>query len=129
MDIDNKWNILFIAKDKSLFDSNTQALNQFFNKVDKTSDTKETLKLLDSNQYDIIISDISVEAMDGIIFLKEIKEKKPHQSIFALVSHKDTDKLYLIADLGINAFELTPMDFDLALEEIARFDPYAQEDQ
>ena len=122
-----KWNVLFIAEENSLFDLNTPMFNQAFNKVDKALTNDETLKYLDNNQYDMIISDISVDAMDGIIFLKEIKEKNPKQSIFALVSQKDTEKLYLIADLGINAFELSPKDFDLALEEMGKFDPYAQE--
>lgn len=122
-----KWNILFIAEDHSMMDSNTPVFDQVFNKVDKASTNEEAIQYLASNQYDIIISDISVEVMEGIIFLKEIKEKKPKQSIFALVSPKDSDKLYLIADLGMNAFELSPEDFDLALEEIGKFDPYTQE--
>lgn len=128
MSINAKWNILFIVEDKSMLDSNTQIFNQAFKKVDKVLGTQEALACIDNNHYDIIISDISVDAMEGIIFLKEIKEKKPQQSIFALVSQKDSDKLYLIADLGINAFELSPTDFDLALEEIGKFDPYAQEE-
>lgn len=122
-----KWNVLFIAEENSMLDSNTPIFNEVFNKVDKATTNEEAIKYIDSNQYDIVISDISVEAMEGIIFLKEIKEKKPQQSIFALVSQKDSDKLYLIADLGINAFELSPEDFDLALEEIGKFDPYTQE--
>lgn len=122
-----KWNILFIAEENSMMNSSTQTFGEAFNKVDKALSTKEALEYLENNPYDMIINDVSVEAMEGIIFLKEIKEKKPNQSIFALVSPKDSDKLYLIADLGINAFELSPEDFDLALEEIGKFDPYAQE--
>ncbi len=127
--MNEKWNVLFIAEDKSLLDSNTPVFNQVFNKVDKALGTPETLRLIDSNQYDIIISDISVEVLEGIILLKEIKEKKPEQAIFALVTEQDSDKLYLIANLGIHAFELSPTDFDLALEQIANFDPYAQEEE
>lgn len=127
MSTNSQWNILFIAQDKSMIDSNTPVFDQVFNKVDKAATNEEALKYIENNQYDIVISDISVEAMEGIIFLKEIKEKMPQQSIFALVAPKDSDKLYLIADLGINAFELSPEDFDLALEEIGKFDPYTQE--
>lgn len=112
-----------------MMDSSTPVFDQVFNKVDKAATKEEAIKYIDNNQYDIIISDISVEVMEGVIFLKEIKEKKPNQSIFALVSSKDTDKLYLIANLGIHAFELSPEDFDLALEQIANFDPYAQEEE
>lgn len=127
MSTNSKWNILFIAEKESMMDSNTPVFDNVFNKVDKAATKEETMRYLDTNQYDIIISDISVDVMDGIIFLKEIKEQKPKQSMFALVAPKDTDKLYLIADLGINAFELSPEDFDLALEEIGKFDPYTQE--
>ena len=63
---------------------------------------------------------------EEIAFLKQIKDKKSKQTIFALVSPKDTDKLYGIADLGINAFELTPDYFGQALEQIAKFDPYSK---
>lgn len=127
MSQNKKWNVLFIAEENSMMNSNTPIFEQAFNKVDKALNTKEALKFIDHNQYDMIINDISVKVMEGIILLKEIKEKKSKQSIFALVSPNDSDKLYLIADLGINAFELSPEDFELALEEIGKFNPYAPE--
>lgn len=128
MSTNSKWNILFIADDKSMMDSNTPVFNQVFNKADKAFTKEEAIGYIEGNQYDIIISDISSDVMEGVIFLKEVKEKKPQQAIIALVSEQDSDKLYLIANLGIHAFELSPTDFDLALEQIANFDPYAQEE-
>ena len=127
MSTNKKWNILFIVEDKSMLDSNTQMFDQVFNKVDKAQGAEEALRLIDDNQYDIIINDVSVEPIEGIILLKQIKEMKPKQALFALVAEKDSDKLFMIADLGVNAFELSPIQFDLALEEIARFDPYLEE--
>jgi DNA-binding NarL/FixJ family response regulator len=123
----DRWNILFITQENSDLDSNTPTFEAVFNHVDKTKGSDGVLASVDKNLYDIVIGDISVDVMEGIMLLKQIKEKKPDQSIFALVSPKDTDKLYLIANLGINAFELNAETFDLALEEIAKFDPYAQE--
>ena len=125
MNTNKKWNLLLIGDDKSMFDSDTKMFNQLFNKVDKVLGKEEALKLSDANQYDIIIGDISVEP-ESVGLLKQIKDKKPEQAIFALVSPKDTDKLFGIADLGINAFELTPIQFDQALEQIAMFDPYEE---
>ncbi len=121
-----KWDLLFIGDDKSMFDSDTKIFNQLFNKVDKVLGKEEALRLFDANQYDIIIGDLSVEP-EGVALLKQIKDKEPQQAIFALVSPKDTDKLFGIADLGINAFELTPEQFDQALEQIAMFDPYKEQ--
>ena len=124
MTADKKWNMLFIKDESSMFDADTNAFNQLFDKVDKASGREEALKLFDVNQYDIVLSDLSVDP-EEVAFLKQLKDIKPEQTIFALVSPKDTDKLYGIADLGINAFELTPDYFDQALEQIAMFDPYA----
>lgn len=126
MQKDQKWNMLFIEDERSMFDASTKVLDQLFMKVDKVCSREEALKLYEHNQYDIVLSDLSA-APEEVAFLKQIKDIKPEQTIFALVSPKDTDKLYSIADLGINAFELTPDYFDQALEQIALFDPYAEQ--
>ncbi|MEN8303062.1 MAG: hypothetical protein ABFQ64_03190 [Campylobacterota bacterium] len=123
MATDKKWNILFIKDDMSMFDLTTSMLELLFERVDISSSREESLEFFNTNQYDIVIGDLSV-APEGVAFLKQIKDIKPEQAIFALVSPKDTDKLYSIADLGINAFELTPAQFEQALESIAQFNPY-----
>jgi len=123
MNRDKKWNVLFIKDDKSMFNSDSKMFNELFNKVDKVLGREEALKLFEKNKYDIVIGDISVKP-EEVAFMKQMIDMKPEQAIFALVAPKDTDKLYGIADLGINAFELTPEQFDQALEQIAIFDPY-----
>jgi response regulator RpfG family c-di-GMP phosphodiesterase len=126
MNTGKKWNMLFIKDERSMFNADTKALDQLFGTVDQASNREEALKLFETNQYDIVLSDLSV-APEEVAFLKQLKDIKTEQTIFALVSPKDTDKLYGIADLGINAFELTPEYFDQALEQIALFDPHAQQ--
>lgn len=121
-----KWKLLFIKDERSMFDSDTKAFDQLFNRVDKVIGREEALKLFEANSYDIVLSDLSVEPEEAA-FLKQIKDIDSKQTIFALVSPKDTDKLYGIADMGVNAFELTPEYFDQALEQIAAFDPYAKQ--
>lgn len=126
MNTNKQWTMLFVQDNESLFNSNTEAFNQLFSKVDKVSSRENALKLFEDHQYDIILSDLSVKP-EEVAFLKQLKDIKTEQTIFALVLPKDTDKLYNIADLGVNAFELEPEQFDLALEEIARFDPYEEQ--
>jgi DNA-binding NtrC family response regulator len=125
MKTDKKLNLLFIQDDRSMFDTDTKMFNALFNRVDKVLGKEEALRFFNANQYDIVLCDLSVEP-EGVGHLKQMKDSKSEQTIFALVSPKDTDKLYGIADLGINAFELTPEYFDQALEQIAIFDPHAQ---
>ncbi len=122
MNRDKKLNLLFIQDERSMFDSETKMFNVLFNRVDKVLGKEEALRFFDENRYDIVLCDLSVEP-EGVGLLKQMKDIKAEQTIFALVSPKDTDKLFGIADLGINAFELTPEYFDQALEQIAIFDP------
>lgn len=123
MNTDTKWNILFIEDEQSIFDLNTNLFTTLFNKADITTGRKESLKLFDDNSYDIVICDLSVKP-EEIAFMKQLKDKKPEQTIFVLVQEKDTDKVYGFADLGINAFILSPEQLSQALETIAEFNPY-----
>ena len=125
MNMNKKWNVLFIKDDQSMFDSDTKMFDILFNKVDKVQGRAGALKLFNSNDYDMVICDISVQP-EEVAFMKQLIDLKPEQTIFTLVSPKDTDKLYGIADLGIHAFELEPTQFDQALETIAQFNPYEE---
>jgi DNA-binding response OmpR family regulator len=121
-----KYNLLFITDERSKFDSNTKALDECFTDVVKVQTNDEALELIKNNTYDVILHDLSVEP-EKVGVLKKIKEDTQSQMIFALVDPKDTTKLYGIADMGINAFELTPDQFDQALEMLSQYDPSVQQ--
>ena len=126
MATEQKWTILFIKDASSQFDTTNQAFKRLFNSVDFVEGREETLQTFDANSYDIVIGDLSKEP-EELGLLKQLQDKKEKQCIFAFVDPKDTDKLYGIADLGINAFELTADQLTQALETIAQFDPYAEQ--
>lgn len=121
--MEKKWTILFIKDHRSDFDLQTPALSSLFSDIDFVEGKEETIKYFNAITYDIVIGDLSVEPEQAGL-LKQLRDLKPKQAIFAMVSPKDADKLFGIADMNINAFELTPEHFDLALEQIAKFDPY-----
>jgi len=126
MSTQKKWNILFIKAAKSAFDTRTNLFNSLFDRVDFVEGREEALKFFDASSYDMVIADLSVDPKE-LGLLKQLQDKKSEQCIFAFVDPKDTDKLYGIADLGINAFELTADQLEAALEAIAGFDPYAEQ--
>jgi DNA-binding NtrC family response regulator len=119
-----KWKILFKTKENSQFDVNSPAFEKFFKSAYKTTNIKEVQELIQHNSYDMIISDISLDAFYGGIELKEMIEKDPSLTIFALLTPRDSDKLLALSEMGINAFELIPEQLDLALEEISKFNPH-----
>lgn len=125
MDTNKKWNILFVEDEKSEFDLNTNKFEQLFNKVDRALGRDDTLKLFNNNEYDMVVGDLSKNP-ENIAFMKQVQDIKPSQSIFVFVDESDEDKVYGFADLNINAFIISADQFEAALEELAKFDPYAE---
>jgi len=121
-----KWKVLFIKDDQSMFDTSSKLFEELFDTADFVQGREEALKSFDANSYDIVIGDLSVDPKE-LGLLKQLQDKKSEQCIFAFIAPKDTDKLYGIADLGINAFELTPDQLEQALETIAQFNPYEKQ--
>jgi DNA-binding NtrC family response regulator len=119
------YNILYINDERSSFNENSSKFDECFTHTIVVNSNEEALKQLEINTFDIILSDLSVEPEKAGI-LKKIIDENMKQIIFALVDPKDTKKLYGIADMGVNAFELTPDQFDQALEMISQFDPKKQ---
>jgi DNA-binding NtrC family response regulator len=117
-----KYNLLYIIDENSKFDANTKVLEECFTSVTKVKTNDEALKVLENNTYDVILHDLSIEP-EKVGILKKVKDDNKEQIVFALVDPKDTKKLYNIADMGVNAFELVPEQFDQALEMISQFDP------
>ncbi len=120
MSKDIKKNILFIKDENSQFDSQSQAFNELFAKVDKVVGEQKALKLIYNNHYDIIVSDLSVNPVDGTIFMKQIKEMRPEQEIVTLMLTEDEDKLGDLIEFGVHAFVLTSEQLEQALETIAQ---------
>lgn len=117
-----KRNLLLITDQKSQFDLNIPKQIGLFNQVNVVYANEEGVNAMDTTSYDIVIGDLSVDP-EQVGLLKKIKDTRDNIIIFAMVDPKDTEKLYKIADMGINAFELLPEQFEMALEEISRFYP------
>ncbi|HFU74855.1 MAG TPA: hypothetical protein ENK66_01275 [Arcobacter sp.] len=113
--------MLFMIDTRSKFSTKAKNL-EIFSTVDFATNKDEVLELFEKNKYDIVLSDLSIEAEQAGV-LKQLKDMDDNQIIFAILDPKDRVKLYGIADMGINAFELLPTQFNQALEMIAEFDP------
>lgn len=117
-----QWNVLYIIDERSEFNPYTPLFSVLFNQTDRVTSKEEAMEHFEKNKYDVIVADLSVEP-EKAGMLKEMEDKRPGQAIFAMVDPKDEDKLFGIADMGINAFELTPDQFDQALRAIAEYNP------
>lgn len=115
-----KKKILFIEEKNSPFNMKSSLLETHFESVERVMGEQKALKLIHNTHYDVIVNDISVEADEGVAFMKQIKKFRPAQQIVTLVALSDEEKIGDLMENGIHAFVLTPEQFDQALETIAQ---------
>jgi len=123
MSNEKKMNLVFIKDENSAFDVNTQMSKDLFDKVEVLSDENKALKFISQKPYQIVINDVSVHPIDGITFVKQIKELKPELIVAAFVAPQDEDKIGGLIESGVHSFVLEPEQLDQALEVIAQMKP------
>ncbi len=104
-----------------------EALKQLMQLVGYRVDTvygaangQEALASYQSNAPDMIISDIDMPVMNGIEFLKAVREQDTETSFVLLTGHKNLDHLAEAIEYGINAFFSKPLQFAQLLSKIER---------
>jgi DNA-binding NtrC family response regulator len=123
MSDDKKMDLVFIKDEASMFDTDTEMFTTLFDKVEIVNDTNKALKFISKNPYHIVINDVSVHPIDGITFVKQIKQLKPELIVAALVAPEDEDKIGGLIETGVHSFVLIPEQLDQALEIIAQMKP------
>jgi DNA-binding NtrC family response regulator len=123
MSNNKKMDLVFIKDNASKFDAGSEMFKVLFDKVEVVSDTNKALKFISKNPYHIVINDVSVHPIDGITFVKQIKQLKPELIVAALVAPEDEDKIGGLIETGVHSFVLIPEQLDQALEVIAQMKP------
>lgn len=118
-----KMDLVFIKDNESMFDLGTEMFKVLFDKVEIVTDTNQALKLIGKKPYHIVIQDVSVNPIDGITFVKQVKQFKPELIVAALVAPQDEDKIGGLIETGVHSFVMIPEQLDQALEVIAEMKP------
>lgn len=113
--------LLFIQAKETIFNYKTELFESAFSSTSFAADEKTALSRIYKNNYDYIVSDMSVNILDGITFVKQLKELKPEAFIYTLVAQEDEDKIGALIDAGIHTFVLSAEQFEQALETISEF--------
>lgn len=88
--------------------------------VDTTSSAEQALRLIECNEYDVIVSDFNMPGLNGIDFLKECKTVRPDIPIILLTGY-GTDELEEEAlKEGAYALIQKPVDSDVFLSVVTR---------
>ncbi|MEQ6167363.1 MULTISPECIES: response regulator transcription factor [unclassified Ekhidna] len=77
---------------------------------DEAENGLEALELLKDNKYDIILTDINMPKMDGLEFMKSLKENYPDQKVLVLSMYNEAGYINKMIALGANGYVLKKSD-------------------
>lgn len=77
---------------------------------DEAENGLEALELLKENEYDIVLTDINMPKMDGLEFMKSMKENYPDQKVLVLSMYNEAGYINKMIALGANGYVLKKSD-------------------
>jgi two-component system, NtrC family, response regulator AtoC len=77
-------------------------------RVDTAGNGKEALDKVQTQTYDHIITDLSMPVMDGLSFLKNLKEKHIEASVIVVSAHTDMEHVVQAMNLGARDYLAKP---------------------
>ena len=79
-------------------------------KVSSASDGEKALHMLDViDDIDLIITDVDMPVISGVELVRSLKEKKSEIPVLVVSSHRDSNLLYELKDLGYNDYLSKPV--------------------
>lgn len=84
-------------------------------------DGAEAMGLLENDSFDIVISDIQMKPMDGLTFLRSVRDKGNNMPFIIMTAHPRIES-YIQAVHKLGAFEYIqkPLDLDILMVAIKR---------
>jgi DNA-binding NarL/FixJ family response regulator len=88
--------------------------------VGKASDGHEVLQIVEKQDVDICLLDISMPGMDGIETARSLKEKNPNVKVIILTTYNDREIVEELIDIGVSGYILKNATKQELLEAINR---------
>ncbi len=104
--------ILIVDDDQAIRDLLSEGLSDSGYRCDTACDGAEGLRKVQSNGFELVVSDIDMPEMDGVQFLQEIKKVRPDTEIIMLTGVVDVDTAIQSIRLGASDYLTKP--FNLA---------------
>lgn len=80
----------------------------------------EALRLVDEQDFDVVILDVRMPGMDGLEVLRQIRAKRPMTEVIMLTGHASLDAGMQGMSLGAYDYVLKPANFDDLLDKVRR---------
>ena len=113
-------NILVVEDDLQLRDALCLTLECAGHHVMGAADGPAALRLLEREAFNLVVSDLRMQPMDGIELLRAIRAGSPHLPVLLMTAFGDVDKAVSAMRAGACDFLLKPFEPKVLLEHVAR---------
>jgi len=110
--------VLYAEDEELLRQGMTSSLEKLFRKVDVAVDGEEAWAMSQDQNYDLIITDISMPNMDGISLIQHLKKQNSTVPTIVISAHNEIDKLITLINLGVERFITKPVDKTKLIEAL-----------
>ena len=101
--------VLYVEDDEVAKENGIEYLENFFEQIYEASDAIIALQLYDKYQPDIIITDIQMPKLNGLEFVKRIRQKDKKTQIIIITAFCDKDYLLKAIELGLVKYLVKPV--------------------
>ena len=101
--------ILYVEDDEIARENGIEYLQNFFEQIYEASDAIKALQLYEKYQPDIIITDIQMPKLNGLEFVKKIRQKDKKTQIIIITAFCDKDYLLKAIELGLVKYLVKPV--------------------
>ncbi|MDD2896175.1 MAG: response regulator [Aliarcobacter sp.] len=101
--------ILYVEDDAIARENGIEYLENFFEQIYEASDALIALKLYEKHKPDIIITDIQMPKLNGLEFVKRIRQKDKATQIIIITAFCDKDYLLKAIELGLVKYLVKPV--------------------
>lgn len=101
--------ILYVEDDEIARENGVEYLQNFFEQIYEAGDAIVALQLYEKYQPDIIITDIQMPKLNGLEFVKKIRQKDKKTQIIIITAFCDKDYLLKAIELGLVKYLVKPV--------------------
>lgn len=107
--INDRIKVLYVEDDDIARENGIEYLENYFENIYEASDALSALKLYESVQPDIIITDIQMPKLNGLEFIKRIRQKDKKTQVIVLSAFSDKDYLFAAIELQLVKYLIKPI--------------------
>ena len=105
-------NILIVDDEKNIRRSLSIGLEEMGHKIFEAASGEEAIKSIEKEVYDVIITDLIMENIDGISLLRKSKEISPSTEVLIMSAHGTISKAVEAIHEGAYDFIVKPFSLD-----------------